>query len=254
MSLVKGREFSGGTAGEVLRLGDIEAEAAAILSDARREREALLSAAREETERQRQEALSAGRQEGYEAGLEQGREQGREEALQEGRQAFEQEGASLLTSLRQTCQEFDEHKQRFLGEAEQGTVSLAIAIARKAVKEPCWTAPETAARSLKAALGLIDQKTHVVVKVHEADAAHLEKLTGQDQSLGSYGSITFEPSGELGRGDCVVCTEHGEIDGQLASQVERIAAELVVVENSQESGEKTFKVEEPAPAKAEVEG
>ncbi|GEM_PF-840145 len=236
MALVKRREFAGGTAGEVLRLGDIEAEAAAILADARREREEMLSAARQAIAQQREQALAAGREEGYQAGLEQGRTEGCEQALQEARQAFGKEAASVLASLVQMCRAFDEHKQRFLWEAEQGTVSLAVAIAKKVVKDPLLATPETAGRNLKAALSLIDQKTHVVVKVHEADVAELEKLSGQASALGTYGSLTFESSREVDRGGCVVCTEHGEIDAQLASQVERIAAELFMKDTAASGG------------------
>jgi len=60
------------------------------------------------------------------------------------------------------------------------------------------------------------------------DREHLEQMLSQEQALGEYETITFETDDNLPGGSCQLLTDHGRIDAQLETQLNRIADELLI--------------------------
>jgi flagellar assembly protein FliH len=214
---------------EIFNISDIAAEARALIESARREREKILASARQEAEGIRQQARKEGFDKGYPEGLAQGQEKGFEQACQEARQEFQCQSENLIQELSAALAQFDQIKHGLVWQAEQDTVALALCIAEKVIKDASMLHREIAAENIKQALAMISRNTDVVIRVNARDEEYLGKIAAQrDQVLGHYGSIRFEPDETVEPGGCVICTENGLVDGQLDTQIQRIAGELLM--------------------------
>jgi len=236
MVLLKAAEFNQATtSNQVFNLNDIAEEAQNILETARRESESLLRQARQDIERDRQQAQEKGYSTGHEQGAQQGRKEGQEQALQEARKEFAQSSAVVCESLQAICAEFDRTKNELLWQAEQNAVALILAIARKVVKQAGLLHRDVAVENIKSALELLHKTTNVIVKVHPQDAAHLETMVESSSSpFAAYSGISFEKDESIEAGSCRLITEHGQIDGQLDTQINRIAEELLTTSDKDE--------------------
>jgi flagellar assembly protein FliH len=229
MVLLKAKEFAE-TSGrkQAFNLTDIAAEARAIIESAQRERHRILAQSQHDADAVRQQAQEEGYRAGREKGLVEGKQQGYDQALEQAKEEFTRLTNETLNALRTAYQQFDQAKQELLWRTEQGTVILALAIAEKVIKQTAAVRREVAVENLKAALGIIAQTTDVAVKLNPADVAHIEKLAGTtDAVLGKYAGIRFESDETVETGGCILCTPNGEIDGQLDTQIKRIADELL---------------------------
>jgi len=230
MSVLKAVEFGRQAPRQApFNLNDIAAEAQAMLEQARQQREALLAEARQQMAQEREEARQAGWAAGREAGLAEGRRTGHEQALQEARGDFGQRSEKVLQALGQLSEQFSGAKSELLWRAEQGTVALAAAIARKVVKKAGLIGSAVASENVKAALELVAQRTNVVIRVNGQDWEHLRQMCGGEAAelRARPGALTVEADAAIERGGCVLTTEQGQIDARLDTQVDRIADELL---------------------------
>ena len=230
MVLLKATEFQEETGKkEIFNLSDIAAEARVMIESARRERDKILAAARQEMESIRQGARKEGGEKGYAEGRLQGQKEGQEKAYQEARQEFQRQSEDLIKQLSATLEQFSQVKHGLVWQAEQDTVALAICIAEKVIKEASLLHREIAAETVRQALALISRHTDAVIRVNARDEEYLEKIAApREQVLGHYGSIRFEADETVEPGGCVICTENGAVDGQLDTQIQRIADELLM--------------------------
>ena len=235
MVLQKAREYeSSGGSKEVFNFRDLEAEAEALLDAARRETECVRRGAQEEALKLFEQSRAQGYEAGHETGLSEGRQTGHQEAIEESRKEFSKQSEEVVGLLRQECESCERIKEDVLWRAEQDTVELAVMIAKKVTKEAGLLHRSVATANVKAALELIGTCTDVVVRVNPQDVAHLETLSsGKEGFLGTYRHICFEQDESVSSGGCVIRTAENEIDGQLETQVERIAEELLMGEKNQ---------------------
>lgn len=236
MVLLKSDEFNKTASGnQLFNLNDIADEAQDILDTARRQSESLLQQAREEITRDRQQAREEGYRTGHKQGLEQGRNEGHEQALQEAQSEFAKSSEDVCQSLQSICAEFERNKNELLWQAEQNSVALILAIARKVIKQAGLIHPEVAVENIKSALGLLNTTTNVIVKVHPQDVEHLETMVQSASSpFAEYSNISFAKEERIEPGGCRLITEHGQIDGQLDLQIDRIAQELLTTSEKEE--------------------
>ncbi|KPK76570.1 MAG: hypothetical protein AMJ79_06320 [Phycisphaerae bacterium SM23_30] len=226
--LLKSTEFMENAAPKKLfNLSDIAAEGEAILDRARRQGQEVLAQAQLQAEQIRQQAQEQGYRMGYDKGMQEGREKGLEQALREGREEFSQNSDALINTFNHFCENFEQLRDRLLFEAEQNTVALATAIAEKIVKKRGRKEPQVTEENVKAALELVTKTTDVVVKVNPRDIEHLKRIKGDDNILSQYNRIRFEADEAVEQGGCELLTGQGKVDGQLATQMERIADELL---------------------------
>ena len=230
MVLLKAEEFEqSSTEKKAFNLNDIETEAREIIESGRRRAREILEQAQQEISRTRQQAQTQGHHEGYEKGFVQGREEGYQQARQDAGQDFTRRSEDLLNSLASVCRQFDQCKQQLLWQAEQATVALALAIARKVVKQAGLLSSDVADENVKAALEMVSDKTNIIIQISPADWEHLKKMTEKDEKpLGKFDTISFEIDENLTPGSSRVITSQGEIDARLETQLNRIADELLV--------------------------
>ncbi|MBN1846422.1 MAG: hypothetical protein JW810_12105 [Sedimentisphaerales bacterium] len=238
MGLLKASEFQhGAPRAQLFNLGDIEAEARSILAEARRQRDQVLEQARRQAEQARQQAEREGYQAGQARGLTEGRAQGQREAFDQARDEFARQNESLVQGLKAVLQEFDGQKRQILWRAQQQTVALAVAIARRVIKQAGLIPGRVAAENVRAALELITKDTDLTIQVHPQDLAHLQAVREDPAGcLSGYDHVRLEASESLAPGDCRLATEQGRIDGRLDTQIRRIAEELLTDESSGDDG------------------
>lgn len=240
--LVKAIEFADSTEKKgVFNLTDITDEAQQIIEKAKAQREEILAKARQDGEKLAQEAKEKGFQQGLDQGTADGNKAGYEKSLEEARKNFAESSEQSLDALKNTFAEFDRIKQELLWRAEQEAVKLAIAIAEKLTKQLGVISRSVAVENVRGALELIDKDTDVLVRLNPVDAEYVELMTQSDGgTFGKFEHIRFEPDPSAMPGDCVICTEQGQIDGRLEKQISRIADELLMTderENEKHNGD-----------------
>jgi flagellar assembly protein FliH len=166
-----------------------------------------------------------------ESHLEAARQQGRAEGEAAGAQRAAQLLDPVLAELRAMVGELASQRKRLRAEAEEDTVKLALAIARRVLHRELATDPEAILGLVKAAFGKMNARETHRLRVSPSDAAVIEEHRARlefppgleisrDASLAS-GSAVFETArGEL---DASVDTQIGEIERGLADIVRRRA-------------------------------
>ena len=230
--LVKATQFKAttagsGKAGAIFNLGDITAEAQAIIGKAKQQAQELIEQKKQEVAGLRQQAQQQGQEQGYQQGWQKGQEEGTKQGLEEARKEFQERSGNLIAALNGFQEQFAQVKNQILFEAEQQTVGLAVAIAEKVIKKAGIVCREIAGENVKAALELISTNTDIVVKVNPQDLEHLQKMMGQEYQMNKYKHINLEGDSKIEPGGCLVENEQGKVDGQLGKQIERIAENML---------------------------
>ena len=179
-----------------------------------------------EAEKLKQQATQQGREEGMQQGLVEADQKIAAQAQELAAQQTRNEVAHLAPTLTSAISKLQEEREYCLSRWEQDGVRLAASIARKLVELNIETHPETATQRLQEMLQLVIGAAHTRVFLSTADMEVL-KTSGLEQSLSqNRPGFSFVVDEQMSAGDCRVETEHGEIDGTLESQLNRIVSEL----------------------------
>jgi flagellar assembly protein FliH len=211
-------------------LADVERAAKMTLLRARRQAEQLLAAAQVEGEALKRDAhaqgLAEGRQEGVAKGLEEGRQAGHQQALNEHRAQLQQ----ALAAVNKIATTLEASRSDLEATALTELVKLSIAITRRVTKRQGLLDPEVLTANLAEALKLVIHSTDVRVAIHPSQRATLDdampRLRLQWPNLVHVKVIEDTA---LDVGGCRIFTEQGQVDADLAGQLDRIAAELLPV-------------------------
>jgi len=200
---------------ETLSLEEIREEAAAILDQAREEAQRIVTAARQEAGEIKAKAQTAGEAEGRKSGLKKVR---RELA------------ANLAEAARILAVAEEERRLRILS-SETELLKLAAGIASKILHAELGLNPDAGLEIVKAALSGYTEAKRYLVRMNPAD---LEELTVEiipelQSVFGEPKSIMVEAEPALARGECIIETEHGNIDARVRTQMELIMKELFKV-------------------------
>lgn len=211
-------------------LADIERAGKVILLRAQQQAEQLLAATQAEAEilkeQARAEGLAAGRQEGTAQGMEQGKLAGQQLALNEYRERFQQAHAAFTKA----ASALDTGRGDLDANALAEVVKLALAIARRVTKRQGLLDPAVLTANLGEALKLVVHSTDVRVAIHPAQRATLDAALPQLRlQWPNLNHVRIIEDATLEPGGCRVFTEQGQIDADLAGQLDRIAAELLPV-------------------------
>jgi Flagellar biosynthesis/type III secretory pathway protein len=218
-------------------------ERAAFLAQVRREsrrllrqaekaverRMAELAEAEAALEREREQARALGHQQGYEAGYREGFKKGHAEGVA----AL----GALLADARSMLEEARLAKDRLLEQAEEEIVQLAVAIAEKLVRQSLAHDDKAVLSILKEMLKKAEGSATARVKV-PPDV--FERIQEEWRFLAAYVQgdcrLEFLPDESLSRGDVIVETDWGMIDGRVQSRWQRIMHGLDLVGQSDDDG------------------
>jgi flagellar assembly protein FliH len=207
---------------------DVEQAARAMLSRARQQADQLLAEAQRQAEQLKQQAhaqgLAEGRSAGQQQGIEQGRQLGQKQALEEHRKKL----VEAVQAFAAAAAAVEGHRQQLVAEAQADVIRLALAIASRITRWHGTHDPAVLQAICSDAIRLAVGKTDVRVAVHPSQRQTLEAIVPQLKlqfPTMQHVQILDDPS--LVPGGCRVGTAAGDIDADLQTQIDRIAAALL---------------------------
>jgi flagellar assembly protein FliH len=207
---------------------DIEAQAKGILMRAQQQAEQLLTAAQIEASELKDKAavegMIEGRKEGLAKGAEEGKKAGQQQALNESKQKLTQ----LVNGLTKAANDLNSSRKQLEAEAMTEVIRLAVSIARRVTKRYGELDPNVLTANVSEAMKLVIHSTDVRIAVNpaqrEAFASVLPQLKMQWPSL-EHVSLVEDQA--IAAGGCRVWAGQGEVNADLDTQVDKIAAELL---------------------------
>jgi flagellar biosynthesis/type III secretory pathway protein FliH len=190
-------------------------QAAAALEHAHREAAQILAVAHEEARRLQREteqrALAAARQ----------------SVERELRDEFETRMAAALPALSQAAAALHTATAAHLRDWEQYVLRLAVTIAERVIRRELSRCPDIPPALVREALDLAAGAQRIEVHVHPADYETLgARYVDMGAQLRDSAKLEIIADAAVGRGGCVLRTEFGTIDQQIAGQLARIEEEL----------------------------
>lgn len=155
----------------------------------------------------------------------------REESLtivrKEMQQELEKKLAAVEPLLHSALTQLGQQLETWRQEWENRTVGLAVGIAKKVTGHQLQVQPEIVLTQIEAALRLAGKEDRIEIRVHpldqEAFGSTIEKMI---QHFSDLTATTVVSDESVTRGGCLLRTRYGDIDTQLATQIERIGEEL----------------------------
>jgi flagellar assembly protein FliH len=176
-----------------------ETQAHAILDAAQTAAARLLSEA--------QTRVAQIEQEAYEKGLAEARARMNEE--------ISDAVADLRSQFAHTLTELEPLYALITSRAERDLVKLSLAIARKVVHREVTTDPDIVLSLARVALERLHPRAVATVLLHPED---FEYVKARRQALTSNSTIEIVADKAVGRGGCVIQSEHGDIDARIEQQ------------------------------------
>ncbi|MFQ5411331.1 MAG: FliH/SctL family protein, partial [Phycisphaerae bacterium] len=169
--------------------------------------------------------------EGFEKGMAEGRAEGHDAALAEARERFERDQSTLVSTVTNLVENFDQRRERLYTAARRDVVVLAIAIgARIAGRFARMEGIDTGAaeQACSEALRLVEKATDVVIRTHPEDAAAIQLLSDRlESAFRTNRHVRIVEDEGIARGGVAVEAADGKIDASIQARVDRIADELV---------------------------
>jgi flagellar assembly protein FliH len=207
---------------------DIEAQARAILMRAQQQAEQLLAEAQVAADALKQEQKALGYAEGKQAGLDSGREEGKKTAHQQALNEHKQQFTQLIGALTAASKELNQSRKQLEAGAMTEVVKLAVSIARRVSKRYGELDPNVLTANVAEAMKLVVKSTDVRIAVHPTQqktlAAVLPQLKLQWPALEH---VAIAEDASISPGGCRIYAGQGQVDADLDTQVDRIAAELL---------------------------
>lgn len=156
-------------------------------------------------------ALEAAWEEGFQSGYRDGLRAAREE----------QEAATL--KLIQLAQQAFTDAHEFIRNLEREVVGLSLAIAEKVTESAVRVDPTAVVEVVHAALTEVQHATVVQVRVNPADYEIVRVQWEHILPRASLRSAELVPDDRVQQGGCIIETDTGMADGQLATKLRQIA-------------------------------
>jgi type III secretion protein L len=151
----------------------------------------------------------------------------KERIISEAREAARQEGLALTAG--QLLRASVAHRE-IVGRAEQDIVALALEVAEKIIGKDLERDPSVVAEICATAIDKVRASHQVVVRVHPNDAPLLRQLRDRVmERAGRVKEIRFKEDTDVAPGGCMIETDGGVIDAQLATQLE-VLREVLMAE------------------------
>ena len=208
---------------------DLEEQGRQIIQHAQAQAEQILQNSRAEDRRLSEEHRQAGYQAGLTAGRTEGLEQIRAEAHANAVREARDETALLLRSLSRALEEFEQCKRNLVAAAESGLIELALAIARRVCKLTIGTSHDAVRANARTLLEMVQHADDAELHFNPAEYELLREM-GPDllAQTEQFAHVELVADERVDLGDCLLRAHAGEIDAAVETQLDRIAAALLV--------------------------
>ncbi|NNJ26994.1 FliH/SctL family protein [Alienimonas chondri] len=217
-------------------LSDFESDCDERLDAVRSRCRGLLSEAIAEAEELKSKAHADGLAAGRAAGLADAENRIAEAAAAEAERLAGIRLAAALPPLKTLTTAYRTEQERWRANWERDAIALACAIAGRLLGRELGTNPAAAGDLAAEALAAAAGASAPAVTMHPEDLAALG-TTFTEEILAALGAgAVLNGDATLSRGDCVIRSAGGVIDGRLAARLDRIAAELLPPEEAPSAG------------------
>ena len=240
MGLIKANNLASSAA--TFNLADIEQQARAMILRAKAQGDQILAEATRQAAELKAavtKGLESARLVAIEEGKKLGREQGIAQALPQAKaQALAEQKAVLtnaIAGLGDVSMQLDAKMQSFEAAAKADLLKLSVEIARRVVKVISERDVVVLERNVAECVRLVVDKSAVRIAVAPSQLEQLNALLPQLKlTWPTLRSVEMTADDTLRPGGCRVFSASGSIDANIASQLERIASELLASgENSE---------------------
>ena len=171
--------------------------------------------AQSDAEKIRKEAFADARKEGLEKGEKEGFAKGLDQVN------------SLIRKLEDLTHDVDETRRNILENARHDIVDLAVGIAEKIVKTTCVTQRDIVVRNAEYALGMLKEKSPVVIRGNLADMDVAREYRSLLMNMfDKVESIKLAEDPEVHQGGCIVESAAGGVDANIPTQFSSIRSSL----------------------------
>ena len=231
MSFQKSLEFENNSAPrEVFNYNDIAVEAKAIIEQANLKANGIVAQSKLDAKVACKAGHAKGFEEGFKEGVEKGTLEGAETALVEKREVFSQNSTDLVEMFKSVLTSFGSIKENLEYEAQQNTLILSVAIAKKIMNELAADSDDVIKENLDKAIKLMAIKTNIKIILNPEDMDKVRVLVKEPDSIFTkIEGITFVGDDRISRGGCQIINELCEVDAQIETQIERIAKQVVII-------------------------
>lgn len=161
------------------------------------------------------------------------REQARAEGFEQGRVAGLEAGRAEIEAsaraLTDAAQGVIEVRERTAEAVERDAVELGLQLAGKILPAALLAQPEVVAYAVQGALRRVTGQRTLSVLVSTEDLEIVRSALGETQQPGATEAFDLQGDPRVRRGGAIVRTTDGEVDAQVATQLER-AAEVAFAE------------------------
>jgi flagellar assembly protein FliH len=226
--VMKANEARGGVAHSTFNYEDVREQAQKELTDAREEAARTRAAAQVEAAALRDQARAEATEQGRREGLAAAEQTIQQRISAQAAAIAEAELRSTLPALNATIVQLQLERDRWLAWWEQAAVRLATAIAARLVRAELSQRPDLLEGRIAELLELAAGQPHLVLKLHPDDLARLRGIESELlENLSAAADVGLVPDPTISPGGCIVESTHGQIDGRLETQLERITQELM---------------------------
>ncbi len=207
----------------VLDLGELSRQGDVILAQAKFQAQRVIEEAQAERARLIGDAEKVGRERGEKAGYADGIAKGQKQGAEEAREQIGQDLQRLAVAWGDALEHFETVRVALFREARLDVLKLAVEIAEKVARKAIDADENAAAAQLEAALEMISRPTRLRIACSPADKQLLiDLMPALNARFGKVASAEVVEDAKLGRGSVVVCTEKGEIDATIDTQIARV--------------------------------
>lgn len=207
-----------------LSLRDIEAEARQVIDRAKAEAAEIVAHATRRAAELEADAVNVAKEDGFKQGYEEGFAKGHADGLTESAERVGQITSALSEATRRIDSSRIELENSVAGDLAQ----LAIGIAERITKRFGRIDPQVLAENLREVLKLIIHREDVRIAIHPSQRATLTELMPKLQiEWTGLSEAAIVEDGSIAPGGCRVFAGQGEIDADLQTQLDRIAAAII---------------------------
>jgi flagellar assembly protein FliH len=131
--------------------------------------------------------------------------------------------APVLKNFKQALCELEKLKKELCRKAEEETVELALAIAKKIVGHEVATNKEIISHVVKEALKKAEDQEKIRIRVNPTDMEMIRDPEFKHSEMFTHiHNITFEEDDSISAGGCVIETDFGNIDARIENQLNTV--------------------------------
>jgi flagellar assembly protein FliH len=139
-------------------------------------------------------------------------------------------GAAALAAVRAEVMERVAHavevlrllSDRLAEQARSDALEIGFQVARRVIEAELQTSPETLFALVRSALRRAGDARKIMIRLHPEDARVVGATVASGDLAVSVARVEVQPDPTLERGDCLVETELGEVDGRLATRLDEL--------------------------------